>query len=909
MKATQTEIPSGWFGDRPEFFRRKFRLALAAGIFLFSASLLPAQSDYIPADTARPASGLAVVNKSVFSRGITLYELSNGLSLFIQKTETDLATVRAYVKNTGSVNEGEFLGSGISHLTERVVCGGSTAHRNEEGIRHILERLGGSFKASTEKEFTSYYIDCSAETVPTALDLLTDWLTCAEIDPDTVMREKRVILGELTAAGGDPAYAERDLLVKTLYRVHPYRHPVGGYADLCSHLSRDDVKKFYDEHYTPNNTVLFIAGKVGEEDILSQVTAIYQDIPRGKEFEPALSGEPVQIAPREAGRETDGKLFRLLLAWPTTRLDDSDTCALNVLATLLDGGTSGKLTRKLKEEMRLGFRYDAESLTPSSTPGFFLIRAVTRPEEVEPARTAILDLIRQIAEYGVSDNELAHAKKITETLFLRERETVSAAADACAKNYVATGNPDFDQAYLDAVQKVSPADIARVARVYFRPEKRNTVLISPPGKAPAAVTGTKAQNDPDIAGFQIKDTQQHFLVKRASAFPLVTAQVYALGGSLAEDESTAGTCALLADMLGRGTASRSKTQIEDYFDSIGGQFKFYAGRNTLSGEMTVPKEYFKEAFPLFVEMFLRPALSESEFQKARKNQLENILARESDPTEQLFALFSDSLPANTPYHLRTAGTARTVENIRLDDLRRMHKRLLAPERMIVSVFGDIETEDAAHTVRNLFAELPNSKSGAISFDRDNQFVRQPDEHRRVSAPVGLGIIAWPTVSVSDEKEYAALTVLGAILGGCGSSGGRLLNGIREEELVRKLGVEQISGPAPGYLYVLFETAPEKVSQVFERIEAETERIKGGDLQEDELARAKEGITACRARKLETPAEQAKQASLDDLFGLGFEYEKTFAQRIGNVTRDEVIAAAQKYMTRPAKVSVSNLESR
>ena len=95
MKATQTEIPSGWFRDRPEFFRRKFRLALAAGIFLFSASLLPAQSDYIPADTARPASGLAVVNKSVFSRGITLYELSNGLSLFIQKTETDLATVRA----------------------------------------------------------------------------------------------------------------------------------------------------------------------------------------------------------------------------------------------------------------------------------------------------------------------------------------------------------------------------------------------------------------------------------------------------------------------------------------------------------------------------------------------------------------------------------------------------------------------------------------------------------------------------------------------------------------------------------------------------------------------------------------------------------------------------------------------
>ena len=233
------------FPAKPLFSRFRFphskittRTFLLAAVILalFSGVSVPAQEGYRNADAARPSRTLQTVSHTFDEGGLCFYELSNGLSLFVLPAETDVATVRAYVKNTGSVCETEQLGSGISHLTEHIVCGGSTSKRSEEETRSILEQLGGSFNAATGKEFTSYYIDCSAGTVPTALDLLAGWMTDCAVDPDEFAREKQVILQELTDAENDPQQAAAEQVLRTVYREHPIRHPVGGYADLCKRV-------------------------------------------------------------------------------------------------------------------------------------------------------------------------------------------------------------------------------------------------------------------------------------------------------------------------------------------------------------------------------------------------------------------------------------------------------------------------------------------------------------------------------------------------------------------------------------------------------------------------------------------------------------------------------------------------
>lgn len=877
--------------------------------FLFLPLLTAEDAEQENAASAPARQGIRVVRKTICPRETTLYEFSNGLTLFVQRNDTGLATVRSYVKNTGSANEKEWLGTGISHLTEHIVCGGSTTKRGREETRIILERLGGKFNAFTGKELTGYYIDCSSEQLMPAVDLITDWMTRCAVDEDELQREKRVITQELTDAENEPENAAMELLMKTVYRENPYRHPVGGYLDLFAKLTRDDVKRFYETRYTPNNTIYYVAGRVKEEEVVARFLDIYKEIPRGIEAEPEPQTEPRQIAPREAVREMDGEMFRLMLAWPTVTLDHEDAYALDVLAVLLSGGASGRLDRKIQDGKKIGSSFSASSMTPSSVPGLFLIRSKMRPSEVESVQAAILDEIRQLSETAVTTEELDRAKKLTETSFVFGRETLSASADSCVFNYVITGDPNFDDRYLEGIRKVSPADISRVVRTYFNSNSRNRVLITPFEMAPVAVPQNQDVPDTAMDGFHT-DNGLTILVKRVSALPMVTVQVYALGSALIDDEATAGRTSLLAAMLDKGSQNYTKTEVENYFDSIGGSLEFYAGRNTLACEMTVLKDDYKQAMGIMADLLLHPAFPEEEFQKAKKLQIDKINLRQDSPVGKLFTLFSDALPATTPYHIQLDGTPDTLKKLRLDDLRLLHRQMITPDRMVAAVVGDIDPSEAVSAVKSLLGELQKpSNSPSISFDRNNEFVELPDEHKTANIGTGLGIIAWPTVKISDEKEYAAITVLQAVLGGYGTPGGRLFEELRAEGLVYWLKVDQMTGPVPGYFYAAFQTAPDQINEIFDRIEKGVERIKGGDLPEDELTRVKERITAFHLLEMETIGSQAHQAALDDLYGFGYWYDADFAKRIDAVTRDDVIAAAQKYFSQPAKVSVSGNEKR
>lgn len=891
-KAEGREIPTG----------RKFGSSPSDAA---SVSAVPYRSTETIQTPVGPDEELTITRKTAYPRGMVFYEFSNGLSLFVQRNTAGLATVRAYVRNTGSQNEKEFLGTGISHLTEHLVCGGTTAQRKESETQTILERLGGSFNAFTGKELTGYYIDCLSDDVPTAMDLLADWMRHCAIDPDEFSREKRVILQELADSQNDPRRAASDLLLRTVYRENPYRHPVGGYPDLFAEVTREDVKRFYESRYVPNNILFFVAGDIRPDDAAERLMTLFRGEKRGAESEPAPMTEPAQIAPREAVREMDVEMFRLLLAWPTVALDHSDVFPLDVLAIILAGGESGRLNRKIKNEKQLGFSFDASSMTPATVPGLFLIQAETLPENLEGVQTEILDQIGRLVEVPVTPEELARAKKQAEAAFVYGRETLSAVADSCAFNYLMTGDPDFDRQYLEGIRKVSIGDITRVVRDYFKSERQNRILIAPIGMAPTDVIQSETKTSDAIEAFRIPENDLRILVKKSDALPMVNVQVYCLGSALIDTEANAGRTALLAAMLDKGSRRYSRTDVENYFDSVGGALSFQVGRNTLSAEMTLLKEDYKKGLDILADLLLRPAFPEEEFVKAKKRQLDKIFRRGDSPAEEIFELFSDQLSPATPYHLQIDGKTESVQKLTPEDLRGLHRQMVVPERTIVTVFGDIDVEEAAYAVKEHFAGLPKTKNLVeISFDRKNDLIREPNEHKMTRRGTGLGIIAWPTVSVRDEKDYAALTVLQAILGGYGYPGGRLFRELRGEGLVYRLKVDQMTGPAPGYFYALFETAPDRIGETFDRIEKGIERIKGGDIPEDEFVRAKERIVAFHPRELESLSNHARQGAIDDLYGLGYKNDLGFSRRINDVTRDDVIAAAQKFFSQRVRVSTS-----
>ncbi|MBQ3332855.1 MAG: insulinase family protein, partial [Thermoguttaceae bacterium] len=126
-----------------------------------------------------------------------LFALSNGLKILVKKIPgAPITSVWAYVQKTGSQNEGRWLGTGISHYVEHLVCGGTTPTRGKEQTREIIDSLGGGMNAFTGKAITSYYINSPAQKAEVACDLIADWLQNCAFNPEEVQSEKHVILQE-----------------------------------------------------------------------------------------------------------------------------------------------------------------------------------------------------------------------------------------------------------------------------------------------------------------------------------------------------------------------------------------------------------------------------------------------------------------------------------------------------------------------------------------------------------------------------------------------------------------------------------------------------------------------------------------------------------------------------------------
>jgi len=836
---------------------------------------------------------------------VTLATLSNGLTVIVEENHVaPVATVRCYVKNTGGAFEGRWLGAGLSHVLEHVVAGGTTTRRTEKEIEKIIDTFGGATNAYTSSHLTAYFIDCPARNAMGAIELVADSVQRCAFEPSEFERELMVVRQELADGEVSRRRVQWKLLNQTIYTKHPARHPTIGYLDVLNRTSHQTIIDFYRERYVPNNQVFVVVGDVSTQEVLDEVARQWTGTPRAYETYVAMADEPEQLSPREAVREMDGKTYDVALAWPTVKLSHPDLFALDVAAYVLSEGDSSRLVRRLKYERQLVLSISSASNTPSYVDGWFGVFASATPEHWEEACAEILREVERLQHELVSPAELAKAKKQKAAELVFDQQTVQQAAESLGRGFLSTGDPLFDKTYVEGIQKVTAEEVRDVARRYFVPERLNRVIIAPPGGAPKADQREAAGAESEIRSVRLKNGLR-VLVKRHSHLPLVNVQAYVLGASLVDTEATAGRSALVGAMLDKGTADRSAQQIAEYFDSIGGRFSMRAGRNTIYGSATVLKDDFAEAAALFADCFTRPTFPDDEFQKVKTLALGAIARRVDSPQQEAFELFYDSLPKGSPYHLIQGGKEETVRALEAEDLRAYHAKYFVPNNMLVTVFGDVEPDEALAMVERQFGALrPAPDFAPIGFDRPNAIPESIVRHKRTGKPIGMVLMGYPGVSLLDKEDYAAMVVLDAITSGYSYPGGWLHNELRGEGLVYLVHAFQMTGPAPGYFAILAQTEPEKIDEVIGRLQKNVARAKAGEISPEEFRTAQQMVIALHAQENTTIGEQAQQAALDELYGLGYDYDRTFDARIEAVTLDDVVRVARKYLNHHVLVTTS-----
>ncbi len=827
---------------------------------------------------------------------ITLATLSNGLTVIVQENHTAaVATVRCYVKNTGGAFESKYLGMGISHLLEHLVAGGSTINRTEKEVEEIVDGFGGATNAFTSNDMTGYFIDCPAGDTMTCIDLIADSMQHVVFEQSAFDREFKVVQRELFDGETNRARVKWRLINETVYMDHPARVPVIGYLDVLKTATRDIVVDFYRDRYVPNNQTFVVVGDVKTDEVLDRIAKAWTGTPRSIETYIPMVNDPRQVSPREAVREMDGNTYDMALAWPTAKLSNPDLYALDVAAYILAEGESSRMVRSLKYDKQLVLSVSSASYTPYFVDGWFGIFATCQPDTWQQASKEILAEVYRLRDELVAPAELEKAKKQKAAELVFSQQKIQDAAGSLARGYMTTADPRFDHAYAENIQKVTAEQVRDVARRYFLPGRMNRIIIAPPGGAPKAADADKNSTEGKIVSLKLENGLR-VLVKRNSHLPMVNIQAYALGGSLVDSVETAGRASIVGKMLDKGTPRLSAQQIADFFDSRGGKFGTAAGRNTVYASASVLTEDYPQALAILAECIAQPTFPQDQFEKVKRLALGAIARRAANPQQELLELFYDNLPAGSPYHILQGGKKETVERLTTADLRAYHGEYFAPNNMIVTVFGDIDPEQAVDLIRKNFGQLkPNANLKPIDFKRPNAIDKSVVRHKQMQKQTAMVMLGYSDVSIFDEADYAAMTVLDAIMSGYSYPGGWLHTELRGQGLVYYVHAMQITGPAPGFFGIIAQTRPDKLDEVVERIRKNVQKAKDGKIEQKEFDTAIKMILALHAQQNTTIGSQSRQAALDELYGLGYDYDKSFDERIKRVTLKDVIRVANKYL--------------
>ena len=816
--------------------------------------------------------------------------LPNGLTLIVQEDHSaPVASVQAWV-GTGSIDEDEHLGAGLSHILEHMLFKG-TQTRPANAIAQAVQDVGGYINAYTSFDRTVYWIDVPKAGVNATLDVLTDAVLNSTLPPEEFAKEQEVIRREFAMGFDDPDRMAGQLLFATAYHRHPYRLPVIGQLEVFNQLTREEVFHYYKARYVPNNITLIIVGDVDAEELHRQTTGLVQHHP-AKSLKPVfIPEEPEQLGRREVHEEFATELTRLSLAWHIPAVTHPDVPALDLLSTILGGGRSSRLYRRVREEAGLAFAVSAFSYT-AGQPGIFGVDATVEPDKREAAQDLIREIVEETKQARVAPEELIKAKKITLSHQLNTLTTMRGQASDIGSNWSLTRNLDFSRDYLEAVQRVTLEDVQRVAQRYLVDRNVTIISLNPKGAlAGRSKAGGKAATG-EIQKIELSNGLR-LLVREDARLPLVAITSVFRGGLLAEAAETNGITRLMAKTLLKGTKTRRAEEIADTIEAVGGNIGSEAGNNSFSVSLDVTAPDLALGVELLADVLLNATMPEKAVAREKEVQLAAITEEEEQLTTVVRNILREALFAGHPYALRNKGSAEAVAKLTQEDLLRFRDRYVVAKNGVISVFGNVKTAE----VQRLFEEaLGAMKSGALRLTdaKPSTPVRKTVEVESIKEKAqGVLMVGFRGADLFSKDRYA----LELIDEASSDLGSRFFVRIREQMgLAYYVGASQMQGLVPGLFAFYLGTDPLKLVPVKTALLDEIRKLASEGLTKEELARAKKKLIGQQQIANQSNDSLGYMTALDELYGLGFDHYKELEGAIESVTLEEVKAVAAKYFS-------------
>lgn len=833
----------------------------------------------------------------------TFVILRNGLAVLIRPREdTDVVAAKVFVR-AGSIYEEDKMGAGLSHYLEHVVSGGTTKSFSEQEARDRLEKLGGATNAYTSHDRTVYYITTSASHWRDALDLLLSYVTECTLEASEVAREKAVIQQEFKLGENDPHKELWKLFMKTAYRVHPAQHPVIGYEEVFVQTSREDLVRYYTLRYQPHNMVLAVAGRVDPEAVIAFVANKTASNGRTGLGETALPQEPPQTGRRWAEKTLPlARMVQAMVGFRSVPLSHEDLYALDVLAIVLGEGRTSRLYQRLKERDQKVLQIGAFNWTPSYVAGQFVVSMTLASQHWPRVLDVLREEIRKIQEHGVTDAELEKAKKKVIASHVFGKETTEEMAASLASSYFDTGDPYFEDLYAENVRRVRPVDVQRVARRYLVEDAMTVAVIKPqetPRNDKAAVTTPTAAETAAPQGQAKRATLANglrVLLKEDHRFPFVSLQLYGIGGVLLEGPAEEGYAAMTASLLTAGTKKRSKLEIAQALESVGGSIASGSQHNSYYVAAKVLSEDLPLAVDVVSDVLLHPVFPPQEVEKKRQETLLTIQKQDENWQTELVRLFKKNFFLHHPYRHDIVGSEQSIRAVTREMLRGFYAKMVVPQRAVLAIYGDFNTAALMPLLEKAFHSWrPSGSSGMPAVEEEEGRIQGLRVVEKKNEKTSMGLFVGTRGLDLRDARMAALDVLDAVLSGIGYPGGRLHNALRggDNNLVYVVHAFPFSGYRAGYFGVITQTTQKNAQRVESLIHEHLDRLMREPVAEEEIQRAKDMVITMHLLELESLEAQARSAAVNELLGLGYDYAARYPDLVRAVTAEDVQKLAEE----------------
>lgn len=378
--------------------------------------------------------------------------------------------------------------------------------------------------------------------------------------------------------------------------------------------------------------------------------------------------------------------------------------------------------------------------------------------------------------------------------------------------------------------------------------------------------------------------------------PTVVVSGYLHAGAADVTLDKIGLAGFTADVLERGTATRSFTQLYEEIESIAASFGINAGVQTTGFGARGLIEHLPLLLDILSDVLRNPAFEKNQVEKARAEILTDLQERETSPRRMAALTFRAlAYPEDHPYRWSQTGYFETIERITRDDLAQFHQTFFSPQDAVIVVVGAVKATDAVKAVATAFGDWQGSRPPQAGLPPAPALTERRVQRLSIEDKAQSDLVlGWPGPARADP-DFVPCFVANTIFGVFGMYG-RLGKIIRETNGLAYYVYSNIEGgKGPGPWRIIAGVNPMNVDKAVTLILQELRRLRDTRVSKEELRDTQSYLTGSLPLQLETNTGVAHALLNIERHGLGLDYLQRYTEMIMAVTAPQVQAVAQRWL--------------